>query len=302
MGTWEAHDEARGEERTRERDLAEIRHYDRSKTVEIEAEFVQATVGLQSADEYRAKRQALESKVNRAIYEGVVEAITKEVEPELEVKEVKAPSKIKKLSFGDESEESDEVSLQLIHKDTSVDTSHLPDKGRLEKLRLLHIELTEKYQEEREKKMNSRVKICFSYWDGAGHRDDVNMLQKDSVFDFLCAARTKLINTSMPQVQKIRVENLLFVKEDIILPNDISFFELREKEAWGKTGPLYDFEVYDDLRINADIRTAGRKSHPGKIVTRSWYELNKHTYPASLWESFDGPKAFRKNHSPTKDL
>jgi len=299
----QSHDESRGEKRARERDLAEIRHYDRSKTVEIEAEFVQATVGLQSADEYRAKRQALESKVNRAIYEGGG-AVTpaKDSEPETEVKVVEALSKIKKLSFGDDSEDSEDVPLQqLIRKDTTVDTSHLPDKGRLENLKMLHIELTEKYQLERERKMNSKIKICFSYWDGAGHRDDVTMLQKNSIFDFLHAARTKLINTSMPQVQKIRVENLLFVKEDIILPNDISFFELREKEAWGKTGPLYDFEVYDDVRINADIRTAGRKSHPGKIVTRSWYELNKHTYPANLWEPFDGPKAFRKDRSQLKD-
>lgn len=31
----------------------------------------------------------------------------------------------------------------------------------------------------------------------------------------------------------------------------------------------------------------GNQSHAGKVVERSWYERNKHIFPASRWELYD---------------
>ena len=32
------------------------------------------------------------------------------------------------------------------------------------------------------------------------------------------------------------------------------------------------------------------QSHAGKVVLRSWYERNKHIFPASRWEPYDPEK------------
>ena len=41
------------------------------------------------------------------------------------------------------------------------------------------------------------------------------------------------------------------------------------------------------------MRVEKDDSHPGKIVQRSWYEGNKHIFPASRWEVYD-PKIKRE--------
>ena len=64
-------------------------------------------------------------------------------------------------------------------------------------------------------------------------------------------------------------EDLMYVKEDIILPFDISFYDLIATKARGKSGPLFNFDVHDDLRVGAvDSRVEKDESHPGKIVER----------------------------------
>lgn len=60
----------------------------------------------------------------------------------------------------------------------------------------------------------------------------------------------------------------------------------------GKTGPLFEFGAAGELRIRQDAKTElnAAESHPAKVVLRSWYERNKHIYPASRWEPFDPNK------------
>lgn len=36
------------------------------------------------------------------------------------------------------------------------------------------------------------------------------------------------------------------------------------------------------------------QSHAGKVVLRSWYEKNKHIFPASRWEPYDPEKKWDK--------
>ena len=36
------------------------------------------------------------------------------------------------------------------------------------------------------------------------------------------------------------------------------------------------------------------QSHAGKVVLRSWYERNKHIFPASRWEPYDPEKKWDK--------
>jgi protein FAM50 len=55
------------------------------------------------------------------------------------------------------------------------------------------------------------------------------------------------------------------VKEDLIIPQDVSFYDLIATRARGKSGPLFNFDVHDDVRMGAiDARIEKDESHPGK--------------------------------------
>ncbi len=65
-------------------------------------------------------------------------------------------------------------------------------------------------------------------------------------------------------------------------------------KARGKSGPLFSFDVHDDVRIVNDASVEKDESHAGKVLLRSWYERNKHIFPASRWEPFDPTKTYEK--------
>ena len=92
-------------------------------------------------------------------------------------------------------------------------------------------------------------------------------------------------------------DGLLYIKEDLIIPHHFTFYDLIVTKARGKSGPLFHFDVHDDVRIGAiDSRVEKDESHPGKVVQRGWYERNKHIFPASRWEVYD-PKVERKTYT-----
>ena len=65
-----------------------------------------------------------------------------------------------------------------------------------------------------------------------------------------------------------------YVKEDLIIPHSYSFYDLIISKARGKSGPLFHFDVHDDVRIGLnDSRIEKDESHPGKIVERRWFEV-----------------------------
>ena len=71
-----------------------------------------------------------------------------------------------------------------------------------------------------------------------------------------------------------------------------SFYDLIVTKARGKSGPLFHFDVREDVRLTQDARIEKDESHPGKVVLRSWFEANKHIFPASRWEVFDLTKTY----------
>jgi len=60
----------------------------------------------------------------------------------------------------------------------------------------------------------------------------------------------------------------------------------------GKSGPLFSFEIIDDVRLINDATIEVDNSHPAKIVLRAFYEKNKHIFPANRWEVFDSEKDY----------
>ena len=63
-----------------------------------------------------------------------------------------------------------------------------------------------------------------------------------------------------------------------------TFYDFIVNKARGKSGPLFNFDVHDDIRLLADASVEKDESHAGKVVERSWYQRNKHIFPASRWE------------------
>lgn len=82
------------------------------------------------------------------------------------------------------------------------------------------------------------------------------------------------------------------MKEDLIIPHQHSFYELIVNKARGKSGPLFHFDVHEDVRTTADATIEKDESHAGKVVERHWYEKNKHIFPASRWEIYDPNRKF----------
>ncbi|KAF4383679.1 hypothetical protein F8388_014179 [Cannabis sativa] len=115
----------------------------------------------------------------------------------------------------------------------------------------------------------------------------------DTIGEFLRGVQQQLA----PEFREIRttsVENLLYVKEDLIIPHQHSFYELIVNKARGKSGPLFHFDVHEDVRTIADATIEKDESHAGKVVERHWYEKNKHIFPASRWEIYDPTRKWER--------
>ena len=57
--------------------------------------------------------------------------------------------------------------------------------------------------------------------------------------------------------------DLMYIKEDLILPKTLTFYELIATRARGKSGPLFHFDVHEDLRLQSDARVEKDESHAG---------------------------------------
>ena len=74
----------------------------------------------------------------------------------------------------------------------------------------------------------------------------------------------------------------MYVKEDLIMPHGVTFYELILTKARGKSGPLFHFDVHDDVRVGAvDHRVEKDESHAGKgaqCEIQMWHHAHTHTH------------------------
>jgi protein FAM50 len=184
------------------------------------------------------------------------------------------------------------TSSKGMKKNPSVDTSFLPDKARDEQAAAERIRLEQEWKDNQETVKQERLQITYSYWDGSGHRRECKCCKGDTIGDFLEQVRKDLCG-SFKELNSVAADALLYVKEDLIIPQDLTFYDLIATKARGKSGPLFHFDVHDDVRVGAiDTRIEKDESHPGKVVERRWYERNKHIFPASRWELYDPVKDY----------
>jgi len=290
------------EEETKKRRWGQIdSKYQGGVADDLEEAFKKETVGLVSAEDFKKKREELvrlrEEREKKREEEEAAAAAAASSRPKLKLERQKKA----KLSFGEEAEDDgmhNKVAKSLVKKkdfslgkNPEVDTDFLPDRQREQRLRSERARLVEEYKNNVEKEKGEILEITYSYWDGSGHRRNLRIAKGSTIGQFLEAARNALA-MDFAEVRALSASDLMYIKEDVILPHHVSFYELIRSKARGKSGPLFHFDVHDDIRLMSDTRVEKDESHAGKIVDRKWYDRNKHIFPASRWEVYDPNKTF----------
>lgn len=250
--------------------------------------------GLMTREEFvRKKRQRTEAQP-------VVSTLPNRESKEGESLQSK-PSKCL-LSFDEEEEEEEECPSARPHvegdkgfgKDPGVQTHFLPDREK-EKL---EADLREQLKREWEQKVaaekTDQLTVTYSYFNGVGHRRKVRVQKGDRVADFLRKVQMAL-EDECRELRAASSSSLMFVKEDVILPHEMTFYELISRKAQGRTGPLFHFHVEEHVGVTFDPREKPKDSHAGKVLSRDWFEKHKHMYPYSKFERFDEEKHFPKD-------
>uniref|UniRef100_A0A8C0HE45 Family with sequence similarity 50 member B n=1 Tax=Chelonoidis abingdonii TaxID=106734 RepID=A0A8C0HE45_CHEAB len=271
-------------------------HYDA-----VEAELKSSTVGLVTLNDMKAKQEAL-------VKEREKQLAKKEQSKELQLKlerlrererKQEQKRKISSLSFTlDEEEEEEEDEEQLEEEELELEKeggwgsvgAGGGAQGQVGRQDcplppLIHACLPSLPGEE--------IEITFSYWDGSGHRRTVKMKKGNTMQQFLQKA-LEILRKDFSELRSAGVEQLMYIKEDLIIPHHHSFYDFIVTKARGKSGPLFNFDVHEDVRLLSDATVEKDESHAGKVVLRSWYEKNKHIFPASRWEPYDPEKKWDK--------
>mmetsp|Transcript_25225 Transcript_25225/g.42264 ORF Transcript_25225/g.42264 Transcript_25225/m.42264 type:complete len:337 (+) Transcript_25225:163-1173(+) len=276
----------------------------KSKTEVVEMAFKRETVGLQTASQFTEKKNSIEAQV---IQEQELRRRCAE-EAELRDKQKKRQKKKKalvRLSFVDddeveeEEEEEDEGEKQevkklkfgAVGKNPNAVTGFLPDRDRDREERQLKEKLKGEWEAKQNKVKEEQLEVTYSYWDGAGHRKTLQLKKGNTIGEFLKAVREQL-SVDYREMRTASVENLIYIKEDLIIPHEFSFYWMIVNKARGKSGPLFNFDVHEDVRMVNDASVEKDESHAGKVVERHWYDKNKHIFPASRWEVFDPTKNY----------
>jgi len=176
-----------------------------------------------------------------------------------------------------------------------AETSYLRDPEAEKEEAILRERLKQEWLEEQDRIKEEVLEVTYSYWDGSGHRRVLRCKKGVSIGAFLQQVKAQ-VAVEFPDLRGISPDDMMYIKEDLIIPHNVSFYDLIVTKARGKSGPLFHFDVHDDVRLTMDARVEKDESHPGKVVDRKWYERNKHIFPASRWEVYD-PKVVRGGYS-----
>jgi len=275
-------------------------HYD-----SVENEIKASTIGLCTIDQMKQTQERVIQERERQLVQKENEKRIREKErqKEKEKKKAKAKKQIQALSFNmdeeegceDEQEESPPKKKRL-GMDPSVDTKFLPDKDRDDEENRMREELRKEWEFKQKIIKEEDVEIVYSYWDGSGHRKNIYVKKGNTVYQFLVKV-LETIRAEFPELKIVTADQLMFVKEDLIIPQHNTFYDFIVSRAMGKSGSLFCFDVHDDVRLRHDATVEKDETHAGKVVLRSWYERNKHIFPASRWEPYDPTRVYQQNEN-----
>uniref|UniRef100_A0A7S0DTP9 FAM50A/XAP5 C-terminal domain-containing protein n=1 Tax=Amorphochlora amoebiformis TaxID=1561963 RepID=A0A7S0DTP9_9EUKA len=266
----------------------------------VEDRFKASTVGLVTAEDFKKKRRLAEMAIanEKRIRERAMAKIRKKRKKERK----RALSSLSFATEGEEGEDEEEEApvrpvgpkkKKKTKKCPFVDTSFLPDKDREDEEIRLREELKREWKTNQERMKKDKIEVTYSYWDGSGHRRVITVPKGLTILKFLERCRRELTD-EFHELRGVSSENLMYIKEDVIIPHTYTFYDLIVSKARGKSGPLFHFDVHDDVRLVQDTRVEKDESHAGKIITRAYYERNKHIFPVNRWEPYDPNKKYEK--------
>lgn len=289
----------------------------------IESQLRSSTVGLVTLDQMRQKQESAVKEREKQLahkIEDKSDSIKFELDQE-DSKSTRKTKQTKSLSFyddeddeGEDVNEDNQAKSELVNEvepvnskdddhnhlkkkpklgiaNLDVDTTFLPDRDRENEERLLREALASEWRERQQRLREEEIEITFSYWDGSGHRRIVRMKKGNSIYQFLQAC-LETLRKDFNELRTVSADQLMYVKEDLIIPHHYTFYDFIVTKARGKSGPLFSFDVHEDVRLIADASVEKDESHAGKVLLRSWYERNKHIFPASRWEPYDPTKSY----------
>jgi protein FAM50 len=175
-------------------------------------------------------------------------------------------------------------------KDPTIDTSFLPDREREEVLAKERMRLKKEWFELQDRMKEQLIHVTYMYWEAPGMRKVEACRQGDAVGKFLAAIRRHF-----PVIKNTNPDDLMLVKEGIIIPLHYTFYDFVINHTKGKHGLLFDADA------PAALDTDTPDGQICKVVDRTWYEKNRHIYPASLWELFDPQKEYGNVRVSGKD-
>lgn len=171
------------------------------------------------------------------------------------------------------------------------------------------LELEKKQRDE--KKKSSLVRLTLSFYDGADHRFCVDFKRGDRLLDVL-----KKCQKEYGPLKGVLLDDLMIVKENLILPTEMSVFDLEEMGALkdGGRGPYHSSDLFSFNLQAKDQKNAANSGDPtstapllnpdemietdasrnAKICSKVWFERNKHLIPAKYWFPFDKTKHCRR--------
>lgn len=250
-----------------------------------DAAFRSATTGLVSAAEFKRRRDELERDAEAAAAEAA------KARARARKRKAKARRReSQRLSFADDSgdERGSPPAAKRAAKDPAAVTHFLPDRAREEAEARERELLAAEFEARQRAAKAEQIEVTYSYWDGSGHRRRALVSKGTTVGEFLARCLDTL-SGGFAELRSASADALMYVKEDCIVPHHLSFHDLIASRARGRRGPLFRFDA--EVRVQSSSAAPEvDESHAGKVVTRAWYDRNKHIFPAARWELFDPKK------------
>jgi protein FAM50 len=277
----------------------------------LELRFGEETMGLVTKEEFKKKRQNLEieeyqNRVKEISHRNRVQENQRKHEEEI------AKSKLSFLAtndkehqsftstnkkfhenffeFGDQENVSTDIGSSFkrskLIKNPDVDTSFLPDKTRNKEEERERKKVERRLRIFQNESNNEYIDIVYSYWNGSAHRRKIVVSKGHTIEHFLSAVQKQLAS-DFKKLRSTSSASLMYVKEGIIIPHQLTFHELILSKAKSKTSPLFDFRIQEEIRVGHSTFRERDESREGKVVEREWYENNKKTFPANRWEKYD---------------
>ncbi|EDV22348.1 uncharacterized protein TRIADDRAFT_28870 [Trichoplax adhaerens] len=267
----------------------------------VERELRDNTIGLVTLEQMKQKREHILQERERQIATQTAARAVLDKRKERDNKRKKTTISFDLDEEEDDEDDHDSPSKPTVEtvtfkkpkfgKDPDVETSFLPDRDREEEERRERDRLRLEWVEKQETIKREIIEITYSYWDGSGHRRTIQVNKGNTIQHFLQKCLENL-RKEFNELKTTTVDNLMYIKEDLIIPHHMSFYDFIVRKIRGKSGPLFTFDVHEDVRLINDASVEKDESHAGKVVLRHWYERNKHIFPASRWEPYDPEKSY----------